>query len=524
MKLVNRSVLLMMIPYMVLASRRQGPWWDDWYYPEKYNEQLSNLRKGIWNSRVLFGDGYGLGGYTFLNLFSKLFSLNFSFGASDSFEKLLEIRISLILLSISGVFVLKRIAVHLDFSDSEAQLASFLLAITPAWLGQATVNIKDSVVAVGILFLIDGLFSLFKCMNGEVRLKYCSAILELVFGVYISFGTRFGLYLFILIAELVLLFGLGNFKERRINVVLLVGANLTSYILLAPMNPVLLRPYSLVVNSITGTLSLFNQSAGPVLANGKLLDGNNPPWWYLPSWVLAQMPATFFVVFLIGGARLWFNQKWSIERLTTALKQESTHVRVKTTKWLVVIWLMAGPPAVAIVLRPPLYDGDRQFLMLYPLLALLLAKCFTSLFNLKSTKGKALVVTSLVLTPGVALLQIYPFPYVYKSEFISSPNTKWEGDYMGVSLREAARRVPSDASLAFDFSDERWLVRQNMDEIDSGVSKGRENPILVVTRRGVRVSVPKGCRQIDEVAVHPWGREIILSFIAACEREDVSGG
>lgn len=512
----------MVIPYMVLASSRQGPWWDDWYYPERYNEQLSNLRKGIWNNQIPFGDGYGLGGYTFLNLFSKLFSLDFSFGASDSFEKLLDIRIGLILLSISGVFVLKRIAAHLGCSDSEAQLASILLAITPAWLGQATINIKDTVVAVGLLFVIDGLFSLSECMKGESRLKYCSAITELIFGIYLSFGTRFGLYLFILIAELILIFGLSYFKDRRSNLFLLVGANVISYIVLMPMNPVLLRPYSLVVNSVTGTLSLFNQSAGPVLTNGILLDGNNPPWWYLPAWVLAQMPATFLIVLLIGAARLSVKRKSWIQEFLKAVMQKSARVRVTTTKWLIVIWLLAGPPVVALLLRPPLYDGDRQFLMLYPLLAIIVAKCFTSLFNLKSTKGKALVVLSLFVAPGIALVQIFPFPYVYKNELISSPNAKWEGDYMGLSLREAVRQIPSDATLAFDFSDERWLVKQNMEQIDSKVRNENENPILVVTRRGARISVPKGCRQTDEVAVYPWGREIILSFIASCEREDLS--
>ena len=93
---------------------------------------------------------------------------------------------------------------------------------------------------------------------------------------------------------------------------------------------------------------------------------------------------------------------------------------------------------------------------------------------------------------------------------------------MGLSLREAVRQIPSDATLAFDFSDERWLVKQNMEQIDSKVRNENENPILVVTRRGARISVPKGCRQTDEIAVYPWGREIILSFIASCEREDLS--
>lgn len=510
---------------MVLASRRQGPWWDDWYYPEKYNEQLNNLRKGVWNSQILFGDGYGLGGYTFLNLFSKLFALDFSFDASDGFEKLVDIRLSLIFLSISGVFVLKRIAVHLGFSDLEAQLASILLAITPAWLGQATVNIKDTVVAVGLLFVIDGLFSLFGCMKGEIRFKYCGAVIELIFGIYISFGTRFGLYLFIIVAELFLIFGLSNFKERRSTLIFLVGANVISYFMLLPMNPVLLRPYSLVVNSITGTLSLFNQSAGPVLTNGMLLDGNNPPWWYLPAWVLAQMPAIFLIVLILGAARLLLGKQSQIQEFYKSLMQIRSHVRDKTTKWLIVIWLLAGPPVVASLLRPPLYDGDRQFLMLYPLLSIILAKCFSSLFNLKSSKGKVLVVLSLFVTPGIALVQIFPFPYVFKSEFISSPNAKWEGDYMGVSLREAVRQIPADSILAFDFSDERWLVRQNMEQIESTVTRGKEGekPILVATRRGARTSVPKGCRQTDEVAVRPWGREIILSFIASCERVDLSG-
>ena len=93
---------------------------------------------------------------------------------------------------------------------------------------------------------------------------------------------------------------------------------------------------------------------------------------------------------------------------------------------------------------------------------------------------------------------------------------------MGVSLKEAVRRIPSNATLAFDFSDERWLVIENMENTFSETVKVSEKPILVVTRRGARTSVPNGCRKIDEVSVRPWGREVILSFIALCEREDVS--
>ena len=127
----------------------------------------------------------------------------------------------------------------------------------------------------------------------------------------------------------------------------------------------------------------------------------------------------------------------------------------------------------------------------------------------------------LALSPGVALWQSFPFPYAFRNEFILHPERDWEGDYMGVSLREGVRRISASNPLSYDFSDERWLASENIDVVGSNIRIPTEGPMFIGTRRGARTFLPRECINVDAVIIRPWWREVVLSFVASCREIDL---
>ena len=494
-----------------------GPTWDDWYYPENFNKQLWSFDPDFDS----FSTGYGLGGFTLIDALAKLVTGNFSFYSEDNFTSLVARRTILLMLSYLGALATYGVARNLGYSSAMAKIAALLLLTLPNWVGQASINIKDIPVAVGLIFLADAFVRVLVLKTIKVSKRTRSLVLVEVFiGFYLSFGTRFGLIAFILVATAILFLA-----NKRINKIKTGISNLSlaicmmlSYLMLLPLNPILINPIKFVPKAIFGTLNLYQQSAGPVLTNGVFIDGNNPPAWYLPTWTFAQLPLTHLCLLLIGLPAIVYQLKhfsipW-IKRNTVTLSA------------LTIFTLMTlAPYLTAILLSPPLYDGDRQFLMAYPFFVLMMLGGINHLKKAKMNYGEAnitrFLIATLCLSPGVAVVSSTPYTYSFRNEMIRFPE-KWEGDYMGVSFRKAAEStIKLDYQLAYDFSDERWLVKWNQANLGISSVVESEQFLYIATRRGVRNSLPEECAEIQNIETRFLGRENIMSFVAICNVERV---
>ncbi len=497
-----------------------GPTWDDWYYPESLAKQISLGTFMFDGDYESFASGYGLGSITFLEFVVKIFTLDFNTEIDTSLDALFYRRVVQIVLAVIAGYLLVSIFKFLGFEKGIRWLAPLLLITLPNWIGQGGINVKDIPVAVGLLFIIDSFFRIIDSKG--IGKKSLYGILEGVLGIHLSFGTRFGLFMFILIS-LLWLYTMGkrplgkDFKavQKKILTTLFFG-----YLLLIPLNPILLNPLKVAYYSTFGTLSLFNLPAGPVLTANQLLDGNNPPFWYLPAWSLVQMPLTH-IILLIGGITLLIASL----RPSIFLKKKPKNVDLFQAKLMIFLTLTIGPYLVAIGLRPPLYDGDRQFLMAYPFFIYLMLTFLRAIqAKLKDKKRKTILILlaiSILASPGYSLIKIAPFTYTFRNELIPNPN-QWEGDYSGVSIRMAVSKfVSKEDALAFDFSDERWLV--NVNRKDTQIMKNEVNSgyVFVASRRGVRQSIPLGCRPLEGISTEVFGRENVLTFVAICPSEDM---
>jgi len=516
---LNPTLLILGVGYFFFHFRNileLGPTWDDWYYPKNFNQSLRTFNPDFES----FSTGYGLGGFTVVEVFSRIITFNFSMDAQDDFDSLVARRAVLLFLSFLGAFCLCSIARNLGFSKRLGQVAAILLLTMPNWIGQSSINIKDTPVAVGLILIIDAYLKIVIFKNLIIsNSKKLIITLQIFFGIYLSFGTRFGLITFISAATLVVII----FNKRNQSKVLgfsnklVFTTLLVSYFLLIPLNPILINPIEFIPRAIFGTINLFQQPAGPVLTSGLLLDGNNPPVWYLPIWTIAQMPLTHSILlFLSIPSILSLSLKKKIDRkfLTNARK----------VNLVTVILLTISPYISAIFISPPLYDGDRQFLMAYPFFVLSMLIPF-NLFHKKDFEiGKrhvTLLVSILLLSPGISQFQLKPYTYAFRNELISSPEN-WEGDYMGVSLREAIKLNQGQGEdLAYDFSDERWLVEWNKINLNTRIKIGESGFLYIATRRGARLSLPPECTEIMNIKREVFGRSNVLSFVALCNEQHV---
>ena len=494
-----------------------GPTWDDWYYPENFNKQLRSFDPDFDS----FSTGYGLGGFTFVDVLAKLVTGNFSFNAEDNFTSLVARRAILLILSYVGALATYSVVRNLGYSSSMAKIAALLLLTLPNWVGQASINIKDIPVAVGLIFLVDAFLRVLILKTARVSTRTKSLVLVEVFvGFYLSFGTRFGLIAFILVATSMLF--LANKRVNKIRAGIsnfsVATSMILSYLMLLPLNPILINPIKFLPKTIFGTLNLYQQSAGPVLTNGIFIDGNNPPTWYLPTWTFAQLPLTHLCLLLIGiPATAYHLYRFSIPQF----KRNAIALPSLTIFTL----MTAAPYVVAILLSPPLYDGDRQFLMAYPFFVWMMLGGINHLKNAKINYGEANLIRSIIvvlcLSPGVAVVSSTPFTYSFRNEMIRFPE-KWEGDYMGVSLRKATEStINLKYQLAYDFSDERWLVRWNQTNLGKSIVTESEQFLYIATRRGIRNSLPGECSEIQNIKTRFLGRENNISFVALCNVEKV---
>ena len=93
---------------------------------------------------------------------------------------------------------------------------------------------------------------------------------------------------------------------------------------------------------------------------------------------------------------------------------------------------------------------------------------------------------------------------------------------MGVSLREAVNlNQVQGRNLAYDFSDERWLVEWNKINSNTRVKIGESGYLYIATRRGARQSLPVECTEKMNIKREVFGRSNVLSFVALCNEQHV---
>jgi hypothetical protein len=181
---------------------------------------------------------------------------------------------------------------------------------------------------------------------------------------------------------------------------------------------------------------------GQLLYWGKLVWASGLPWHYTLSQILVTTPVLYSILFLIGFTYT----------LTTAVKRRFWDFKNNCEKNTIAFFLLIIIPLISVIyFHSILYNGWRQMYFIYPAFLLIgltglnfiLQNIHLITLALKKKILKVVVYTGIILSlcsTMYFLIKMHPFQYIYFNQIAGSdPLKKFDGDYFGLSYKEALR-------------------------------------------------------------------------------------
>ncbi len=341
-------------------------------------------------------------------------------------------------------------------------IALALLATCPLFVGHAFINAKDAPFAVAMALLLLALVRAFE----EYPRPNAATVALVGIGAGLAIGTRilggFGaLYALAALALVVTIEarrdGLrtagaagGRFVLRLLPGLLLgyaVMALVWPWGAAEPLNPFRALQY----------FSRFFEEPWDELFGGALIKVTQMPRSYLPTLLALKLPE-LFVVLAAGGVA---------GALVGACRRSNAPNRRAVL--LLVALAAALPIAVAVAMRPAMYNGVRHFLFIVPPLAVAGGLAGAWLFealrhrgHLAAMAAAAVFVIGMVL-PIVDMVRRHPYEYTSFNRLaggVRGARDRYMLDYWGLSLKQASQGLAAKiAALGLEKpKDRRWKL------------------------------------------------------------------
>ena len=194
---------------------------------------------------------------------------------------------------------------------------------------------------------------------------------------------------------------------------------------LAPLNPLRAALY----------FDTFFEKPWQELYEGALIAVPDMPASYLPHLLLLKLPLILSALGLAGG----------LGALAALARRDGPLTR--RANLLMVTLAAALPVAIAMVSRPALYNGIRQFLFIVPPLAVLGGLAVSWLAGRAALHGRAaLAAVAAVFFAGLSLpligmARLHPYEYVYFNPLaggVAGAQGRYMLDYWGLAFKQAA--------------------------------------------------------------------------------------
>ncbi|HZQ12613.1 MAG TPA: glycosyltransferase family 39 protein [Pseudolabrys sp.] len=315
-----------------------------------------------------------------------------------------------------------------------------LLAACPIYYGHMFINAKDAPFAAAMIVLLLGLARAFD--------EYPAPGWRTVALVGLALGAAFGSRVLAALAAapaalaLVLivvadarasdrrraLVRLWHFVRRLIPAIVLaylIMALLWPWSVLNPLNPV----YAVVY------FDTFFEKPWRELYEGVLISVPQMPWTYLPHLIALKLPE---IMLGLGGLGL-------AGALIAAAG--STAAAARRAGLLMVALSAVLPVAIAIITRPALYNGIRQFLFIVPPFAVLGGLAAGRLFERAGAHSRAaLAAAAAIFAAGLSIpiygmAELHPYEYVYYNPSaggVRGVQGRYMLDYWGLAFKQAA--------------------------------------------------------------------------------------
>jgi hypothetical protein len=435
-----------------LTFRDYGLGWDDYTHAE-YGDLLLNLfRSGFTDRRALsFVNLYAYGGG--FDLVSALAAQVLPFDLFDT-RRLMGAAVGVI-----GLVITWRLARRVGGS-SAGLVAVMLLAACPLYYGNMYINAKDAPFAVAMAFLTLALVRAF-----EEYPKPGPIVCAMVGGAAgLAFGTRVlgGLAGVNALAALAVMVAAqartspriaaaraGQFLLRIAPGLVLgyaVMALVWPWSVTAPLNPFRALEY----------FSHFFEKPWREMFDGVPVPVPDMPRSYVPKLFLLQEPEIFLLLGLGGAAAA----------LATALRRD-----VPATRRAVLVLLASAalfPIALAVLLRPAMYNGIRHFVFVAPAFAVLGGLAFVWVADVLGQVWRGAPVLAafallfgLILPPVQEMARLHPYEYSHFNMIaggVQSARQRYMLDYWGLAFKQATAALRAKLADTAPATGTPWRV------------------------------------------------------------------
>ena len=335
-----------------------------------------------------------------------------------------------------------------------------LLAACPLYYGHMFMNPKDAPFAAAMAVLLLGIVRAFD--------EYPAPSLRTLALIALALGAAFGARVLAVLAGPPAAAGLllivvqeargGKWREAsarlgrflaRLAPALLLGYAIMGLLwpwgVLSPLNPLRAALY----------FDKFFEKPWKELYEGALIAVPDMPASYLPHLMLLQLPLIMLALALAG----------SIGSLVAMLRRDTdTKRRAALLALLLAAFL---PIAIALLTRPALYNGIRQFLFIMPPLAVLGGLAGGWVFERAAAHGRAALTASIAAFAAGLSLPIYgmaglhPYEYVYFNALaggVRGAQGQYMLDYWGLAFKQAADALRGKLAGAQPPAERRWVV------------------------------------------------------------------
>ncbi len=318
--------------------------------------------------------------------------------------------------------------------------ALLLLALCPTFYGHMFMNPKDAPFAVAMVILMLG----FVRLAEEYPSPSPRTVLLVGIGAGLSLGSRIlgGLALIYALAGFVPLFleeirthGARQAAGRFVGVVyVLLPGLILGYLIMG-----LIWPWSIMRpgNPFQAAtyFSHFFEKPWKEMFDGALVSVPDMPWSYLPTLFALQLPEVLLGLSIAG-----------IAIALMSLSRTDISGRRKTI--LLMLTLAAVLPlAVAMVMRPALYNGIRHFIFVIPPMTVLAGIAFARGMdwlkeNRRAWQPLAIAVFSFgLLLPLGEMIRLHPYQYTHFNHIagtVRGADYRFMLDYWGLALKQAS--------------------------------------------------------------------------------------
>ena len=425
-----------------LTFRDYGLGWDD-YAHAQYGELLLRFYTSGFNDQSAL---------SFVNLY--MYGGGFDL-AAEALAKVLPLnlfetrRLAGGIIGVIGLCVTWRLARRVG-GPAAGLAAVILLAACPLFFGHMLMNAKDAPFAVAMIFL---LLTLVRLIAEYPRPSFAGVVL-FGLGLGLAIGSRtLGVLAGVdMLAALVLLAAIeagskglreALVRARRFIAYLLPGF-VVAYVVMGLVWPwsaqAPLNPWRAIIY-----FSHFFEAPWRELFAGDLILVPDMPRSYVPTLLALQMPAIFLALGLAG----------ILGAFVAAARRDLPPRR--RAIFLGVALAAVFPVALAVALRPAMYNGIRHFVFLLPPLAVLGGVAAAWLFDVLRRRFRygaaaAVAVFGLgVALPVIEMARLHPYEYSYFNRFaggVAGAQDRYMLDYWGLSFKQASQALA--AKIAAD--------------------------------------------------------------------------